>query len=203
MGRHKEERLLSEADRNKLFDKYVTININLVRKTVVDYTLNPSDVEDNLQESLINLLEYIHTYDPEMSIQTWIITCTIRFVGKLEAKKGLNTKNIDQYRKSYLEKYAPKGLLKMQYIEETIKVLKIQDDAIGFDEKKFSDEVEKAILTIKPTYSRAFLIKHLWGWSLDEIANLEGINKSMAKHRVHMAKVELSKALEEYARTRD
>jgi RNA polymerase sigma-70 factor (ECF subfamily) len=203
MGRNKEERSINEQERNELFAKYITPNLKLVYRTVMDYTLNSSDIEDNYQESLINLLDYIHTYDPERNIQTWIITCTIRFVGKLEAARGIRAKNSDKQKKTYLEKYAPKGKLKMAYIEETVSVLRVQDKTHGYDEKKLSDEVEKAITTIKPTYARAFLFRHMVGMNLDEIAEMEGINKNMAKHRVHMAKVLLQEKLGVYERVRD
>lgn len=202
MGRNREDSGLSEAQRNQLFKEHIQPNMRLVYNVVSNFTINPSDVEDNYQESLINLLNYVHTYKPEKSVQTWIITCTIRYVGKLEAAKGLATPNNDEFKKSYIERYAPKGKLKTVYIEEVANAMHIKDETLDYNNSKLSDEVEKAVLGIKPAYARAFLFRHMVGMSLDEIAEMEGINKSMAKHRVHMAKSLLQERLESYESTR-
>lgn len=204
MGRSKERGGLTEQERNELFRQYVEPHLKLVYNTVSSYTINPSDVEDNYQESLLNLLNYIHTYDPERSVQTWIITCTIRFVGKLEAARGLRPGNAnrEEFRKSYIERYAPKGRLKPAYIEEVASAMHIRDESLDYSDTRLSDEVERAVLSIKPAYARAFLFRHMVGMSLEEIAELEGINKNMAKHRVHMAKSLLQEKLGEYAATR-
>jgi RNA polymerase sigma factor (sigma-70 family) len=188
MGRNSKESGISVEERNRLFDKHITPNVKLVYKTVAEYTMNSSDVDDNYQDSLMNLLNYIHTYRPEMSIQTWIITCTVRFVGKLEAAKGLKAPNKDDFWNSYLKKYAPKGKMKMDYIEDSAEAMRVKDDSVHFENQKLSDESELAITSIKPIYARAFLMRHMVGMSLDEIAEIETSEKSIIKHRIHTAK---------------
>lgn len=197
MGRNSKESGITEEVRNELFNKHITPNIKLVYSTVAAYTMNSSDVDDNYQDSLINLLNYIHTYRPEMSIHTWIITCTVRYVGKLEAAKGLKAPNKDDFWNSYLKRYAPKGKMKMDYIEDNADAMRVQDDTVHFDNQKLSDETELAITSIKPIYARAFLFRHMVGMSLDEIAEIEGSEKSIIKHRIHTAKKLLAAKLSE------
>jgi len=175
-----------------LFKQYIEPHFNLIYKTVSDLTSNPSNCDDNYQESLIWLLKYIHTYNPKMNIQTYIITCVKRYIGKLEGKRGSTydmsevEKEESDYKRSYKERYAPKSKIDYRFIE---------DENWFIDEKERyfgpSDEVTIAIDRINQKFARAFLMKHSMGMSLKEIAQMEKITENAVKARIFNAKKQL------------
>ena len=198
MGRSSEERDSTAEERAKLFEKYVEPNLGLVYDTVSSYTANSSNIDDNSQEVLIWILRYIDTYDPSKNIQTWLITITIRYVGKLEAKRAPmhDSDQVDEHeedsRKSYINKYAPKSRIEYRHLDDHSVFV---DETAHFEDLGASDELEVAIPKVNPKYARAFLLRHGMGWSLKEIAQCEKITENTAKMRIHMGKKALQKEL--------
>lgn len=67
-------RVVTTAERDALFSLYITPRLAAIRRVVDYYTLPSEDADDNFQDALIALLQGIHTYDPERSLDTWIMT---------------------------------------------------------------------------------------------------------------------------------
>ncbi|MEM6734458.1 MAG: sigma-70 family RNA polymerase sigma factor [Bacteroidota bacterium] len=195
MGRKKVDKDGSHAERTLLFKKYVEPNLGLIYDTVRTYTSNPSDYGDYCQEVLISLFRYIDTFKTEKNIQTWLITITIRYVGKLEAKRWIGfdiNDDMEEGKKSFIQRYAPKSKIEYRYFKDRELFI---DYTHHFSDMGASDELEKVLPKINPKYVRAFLMRHNWGWSLKEIAKCEGIQVDTAKMRVYMGKKALQKEL--------
>lgn len=67
-------RVVTTAERDALFSLYITPRLAAIRRLVDYHTLPAEDADDNFQDALIALLQGIHTYDPERSLDTWITT---------------------------------------------------------------------------------------------------------------------------------
>lgn len=83
-----DEELLPEVqeERNRLFKKYITPNLNLVYKLCITYTTNQSNVQEYYTSALANLFRGITTYNPEKSLPCWIHITTKRHIWALEKK---------------------------------------------------------------------------------------------------------------------
>lgn len=195
MGRKRQERSTTPEQRSALFKQYAEPNMALIYDTVASYTGNSSDVDDNYQETLMWILQYIDTYDPKRNILTWLITVTVRFVGKLEAKRSKNFEDIeevDEDNLSYLQRYSPKSKINYRFLENDDQF--VDTDTIISD-MSVSDEMYKALQKTNPKYVRAFLLRHEEGLSLKEISRMESITENTAKMRIHMGKKALQKEL--------
>ena len=70
----------SVRERTLLFEQLIMPNRNLVYKMSLRFTNRWEHVEENYNECLANLFRYIHTYNPEKSLQNWIFICCKRLI---------------------------------------------------------------------------------------------------------------------------
>lgn len=178
--------------RNALFAQYVEPYKNMIYKLCIDYSFHSRDVEENYTEVLANMYRYIETYNPEMSIHTWLHIVTKRYVLKLDEKRKRhedmknNDNDIEDFPTTCLsefEKDSCNGITMENYREY------------------FGDEILEALDSLKPQYRRALLYQFL-GYKLKEIAEMEHRNGALesrnidtVKSRLFLARKELQKRL--------
>lgn len=81
--------------RNALFDKYVSPYQNLIYKLCINYTTNKANVQENYNDVLVNFYRGIETYNPTMSIITWLHIVTKRHVFEMEKRRRRQEINKD------------------------------------------------------------------------------------------------------------
>ncbi|MDR1089806.1 MAG: RNA polymerase sigma factor [Prevotella sp.] len=156
--------------RNLLFEKYVNPYLNMVYKLCVNYTYNPANIEENYTEVLANFYRRIETYNPDLSILTWLHIITKRQIAEIEKRrKRHDNKDYDQDIEMYIDDVSdgnePGGNIM---------------DAKNYREL-YSDDILFVLDRMKSLHRDAFLLQEA-GYSLKEIAEIE-FNRGTLKSR--------------------
>lgn len=174
----------SVAIRTDLFNRYVLPHKNLIYALCIRYTFRRDDIADNYNEVLVNFFRYIHTYNPERSIQTWLHIVTKRYVYDLNLRRRLpTTDDVSIYD-------LPAGVLTG---EDT------HTNSMGMDNYRefYNDDILRALGRLKPIYREALLLQQA-GYKLHEImeitfrnGTLKARNIETVKSRLFLAKQQL------------
>lgn len=177
-------------ERHALFNKYVTPNLNLIYKCVIQYSMDKRYIDDNYVEALVNYYNYIDTYDPCRPLATWLHIVCKRFVHNLEMRRSKETKSTDDVEidNSPELSYNPQD---------------ISENVLGVDNWRelYDDDILWALETLKPIYREAFILQQA-GYKLNEIVeisyqngNLRSRNIDTIKSRLFLAKLQLQALL--------
>lgn len=177
-------------ERHALFNKYVTPNLNLVYKCVIQYSMDKRYIDDNYVEALVNYYNYIDTYDPTRPLATWLHIVCKRFVHNLEMRRNKETKSTDDVNidSSPEFSYDPSD---------------ISENILGVDNWRelYDDDILCALETLKPIYREAFILQQS-GYKLHEIVeisyqngNLKSRNIDTVKSRLFLARLQLQALL--------
>lgn len=74
-------------ERAALFNELVLPLKNMIYKLCINYTMKPEHVEENYQEVLQNLFNYIKTYNPEQALKTWVHICCKRHICQVDKNR--------------------------------------------------------------------------------------------------------------------
>lgn len=183
---------VSIRNRTALFNKYVYPYRNLIYSICIKNTSNQDNIRDNYNEVLINFFKYVCTYNPQLSIKTWIYAVSCRCIFDLENKRNRFKRTGDV------------GAIDLDQIVDEIPDEDGQTaNHISLDnyQELFSDDVLSALELLKPMYRDA-LILQLSGYKLDEITkilhergSLKTANIETTKSRIFLAKKQLRELL--------
>lgn len=177
-------------ERHALFNKYVTPNLNLIYKCIIQYSMDKRYIDDNYVEALVNYYNYIDTYDPCRPLATWLHIVCKRFVHNLEMRRSKETKSTDDVEidNSSELSYNPQD---------------ISENVLGVDNWRelYDDDILWALETLKPIYREAFILQQA-GYKLNEIVeisyqngNLRSRNIDTIKSRLFLARLQLQALL--------
>lgn len=188
-----EFRAISDEDirrKHKLFYQYVVPYQNMIYKLVIQYSMQKSHIDDNYVECLANYYKYIETYNPSMSIKTWLHIICKRFVHDLEERR--------------MKQAQPTDDLNIENSPEfTHEPNNSEDDILNCRNwvDIFNDDEIEALNSLKPIYREAFLLQHA-GYKLNEIVeisfrngNLKSKNIDTIKSRLFLARQFLQRKL--------
>lgn len=167
----------SVAIRTELFNRYVVPHKNLIYALCIRYTFRQEDIADNYCEVLINFFRYIHTYNPERSIQTWLHIVTKRHVYDLNMRRRLPTSHDVSIHD------LPAGALQE---EDT------HTNSMGMDNYReyYNDDILRALEQIKPIYREALLLQQA-GYKLHEIMEITFRNGTLKTRNIETVKSRL------------
>ncbi len=139
-------------------------NYEMVFKYLIKFTLNKSLAEDLVQETMIKAIEKIRLFDAEKAkFSTWLIAIAQNLY-------------LDSIRKKKREQ---------KHIEE-----EMQSEGLYDAGKEHDEDWERVLeaLVRMPDESRIPLVlKHYYGYSLEEIAGVMSIPLGTVKSRIHNA----------------
>jgi RNA polymerase sigma-70 factor (ECF subfamily) len=131
------------------------------------------DAMDATQAAFVKAFEKLHSYDPKYKFFSWIyrivVNQSLNLVGRRREEPGLE---IDLPAKGR----NPESVL---------------------DDRERMDELEKALLELAPEHRTMILLKHLEGFSYQEIGELLGIPEKTVKSRLFSARQRLRTILRE------
>lgn len=147
---------------------------------------NEDDAEDTLQESFLNILKSLKSFNFQSSFSTWIYrivsnSCLMKF----RKEKRDRWESFDQLDK-------PEDRIKESYSKWSDSPI----EQILTDELK--EHMDHAILDLPPTYRLPFVLKDLEGLKIKEVAEALNISVTAAKARLRRARLFLRDKLEPY-----
>ncbi len=156
---------------------------SLIHRMVRDREL----AEDLAQETFVRTLNNLKRYDPSYKFSSWLF------------KIGYNL-TIDHLRKKELSvvsiQGAPDALTSDQQAATAI-TLTTPDERPDqlLEAKQLGSEIEQAIDALRPEYQTAILLRHVEGYSYEEISEVMDVPLGTVKTYIHRARNELKETL--------
>jgi RNA polymerase sigma-70 factor (ECF subfamily) len=173
-----EEHLIAEArnGNRQSLAKLLYDNYEMVFKYLIKFTLNKSVAEDIMQETMVKAIEKFEMYDPAKSrFSTWLIAIAQNIY-------------LDGIRKRKREK---------KYLDEDLQIKDLYDLQVEHDEDW--DRVLDTLSLLSDESRIPLVMRHYYGYSLEEIARKMSIPLGTVKSRIHNAIKNIRKELDSYA----
>jgi|FaiFalFF_MnMetaG_3_1042247.scaffolds.fasta_scaffold01324_4 RNA polymerase sigma-70 factor (ECF subfamily) len=135
---------------------------------------NPADAEDAAHDAFIRAYEGLHTFHLEKRFSTWIFAVTANV-----CKNKLRRERL----------FAP-----LKYIS---KLTKGSDPAQQLAQEERTRTIREAIEQLKPAYRMPLVLRYYADLDYKEIAEALGLPEGTVKTRLHRAKAELKRILEQ------
>ena len=167
----------------ELLSRYERPVFSLVYRMVRDRAL----AEDLAQEAFVRAFNAIDTYDPSYKFSSWMF-------------KIANNHTIDHLRKKKLDTVSIHGSPhagSQEEEERTSITLEAggEDPEAYVESKELGGQIEEAIGQLRPEYRSAVLLRHVEGYSYDEIAEIMEVPLGTVKTYLHRARGELREKL--------
>ena len=167
----------------ELLTRYERPIFALIYRMVRDRTL----AEDLAQEAFIRAFNAIHSYNPRYKFSSWIF-------------KIANNHTIDHLRKKRLDTISIDGSPHASSSEETAQtriVVEATDETPEeyVEHRELGSLIERAIGELRPEYRNVVLLRHVEGYSYDEIAEILDLPLGTVKTYLHRARGELKSLL--------
>ena len=169
----------------ELLSRYERPVFSLVYRMVRDRTL----AEDLAQEAFIRAFNAIDSYKPRFKFSSWIF-------------KIANNHTIDHLRKRKLDTVSIDGSPHARTSEEeaqTRLVVESHEEAPDryVEARELGGQIEEAIGMLRPEYRTAVLLRHVEGYTYEEIAEIMELPLGTVKTYLHRARGELKGLLAE------
>lgn len=189
-AKEKEERQeLTREQREQRFNELIGPQYDFIRNLVSYYTDRPQNVDENYNTVLFDFYRYIHTYDGNKPLKTWIHSVVKNNVWTINRERAKEAERIADAEFNPVEK--PKKNDNFIDLEHGLSMLA----------DKLSDEVYSALLSLQPLRLSAFVLQ-IQGYSIDEITKIEyergHLNKcsgDIIKNRIFWARKDLREIL--------
>lgn len=168
-----------ETAYRELLSRYERPVFSLVFRMVRDRSL----AEDLAQETFIRAFHALKSFNPSYRFSSWLF-------------KIANNLTIDHLRKRTLETVsldgAP-GAVSQEEVDRTrIAVADGGEDPLSYVEnRELGGQIEEAIGRLRPEYRTAVLLRHVEGYSYEEIAGIMDVPLGTVKTFLHRARHEL------------
>jgi len=169
----------------ELLSRYERPVFSLVYRMVRDRTL----AEDLSQEAFIRAFNAIESYKPRYKFSSWIF-------------KIANNHTIDHLRKRKLDTVSIDGSPHARTSEEeaqTRLVVESHEEAPDkyVEARELGGQIEEAIGLLRPEYQTAVLLRHVEGYTYEEISEIMELPLGTVKTYLHRARGELKGLLTE------
>jgi len=169
----------------ELLDRYQRPVFSLVYRMVRDR----ETAEDIAQEAFVRAFQALDSYNPAYKFSSWLF-------------KIANNLTIDHLRKRRLETVSIHGSPHADDAEAEQRssiVLESRDEnPQEFSEnRELGAQIEVALAALRPTYRAAVLLRHVEGYSYEEIAEIMEVPLGTAKTYIHRGRLELKGMLAE------
>lgn len=167
----------------EILSRYERPVFSLVFRMVRDRALS----EDLAQETFVRAFNAIGSYNPRYKFSSWIFKIANNLTIDHLRKKRLDTVSIDG---------SPNATTAAEQEGTRLIVEDTGERPDGYVESmELGSQIESAIGELRPEYRTVVLLRHVEGYSYDEIAEIMGIPLGTVKTYLHRARTELKEAL--------
>jgi RNA polymerase sigma-70 factor, ECF subfamily len=168
----------------ELLSRYERPVFSLVYRMVRDRAL----AEDLAQEAFIRAFNAIGTYKPNFKFSSWIFKIANNHAIDHLRKRRLDTVSIDGSPHAHSPDEEARTRLVVESTEEA------PDRYV--EARELGSQIEEAIGRLRPEYRTVVLLRHIEGYTYEEIAEIMGVPLGTVKTYLHRARGELRSLLE-------
>jgi len=158
---------------------------------ILNYTKNPSDAEEILQDTLLKIIKKIETFREESDIWPWMrriaINNGIMWLRKHRAKQDRTTQLED-----LLPKFSRDGEFDSPIYGWTV------DPEEVYLNSELAGELYEAVQSLPYEYRVPLVLKDIEGYAIKQISSLLGLKEPTTKTRIHRARLFVRERLAQY-----
>jgi len=158
---------------------------------ILNYTKNPSDAEEILQDTLLKIIKKIETFRKESDIWPWMrriaINNGIMWLRKHRAKQERTTQLDD-----LLPKFSRDGEFDSPIYGWTV------DPEEVYLNSELAGELYEAVQSLSYEYRVPLVLKDIEGYSIKQISSLLALKEPTTKTRIHRARLFVRERLAQY-----
>lgn len=143
--------------------------------------------EDLSQETFIRAFNAIHTYNPRYKLSSWLFKIANNLAIDHLRKRTLDTVSIDG---------APDALTESERAQTSYDIPSEEESPEEYAaNRELGEQIEAAIAKLRPHYRVATVLRHVEGYSYEEIAGIMDLPLGTVKTYIHRARLELRELL--------
>ena len=167
-----------------LLERYQRPVFGLIYRMVRDRAL----AEDLCQEAFVRAFKAIRSYNPAYKFSSWLFKIANNLTIDHLRRKRLDTVSIDG---------APDAVTPDEQARTSLTLKSTHEAPDAYVENlELGSAIEAAISALRPEYRSVTLLRHVEGYSYQEIADILEIPLGTVKTYIHRARLELKQALE-------
>ncbi|PQP88649.1 RNA polymerase sigma factor SigY [Paenibacillus sp. AR247] len=170
MDEHKQIKRAQRGD-SQAMAQLLRNHYSFLMKYLIKMTMNPEIAEDVAQETMLRCIEKIQQYNGKSKFSSWMITIATRIY-------------IDQMRRIKVEK---------QWRDQE-QALRSTEWQLKAQQEEWTDAIQ-ALSRLGYEWRLPILLKHYYGYTYDEIADMMGIPPGTVKSRIHHGLQQLRKEM--------
>ena len=185
---------LKDAD-SEVIDDFIQQFSRPLFGVILNYTKNPPDAEEILQDTLLRVIRKIDTFREESDIWPWMkriaINNSIMWLRKNRARRG---------REIQLEVFTP-TFSEDGYLQSPVFRWSVDPEDLILN-AELADQLYEAIQSLPFEYRVPLVLRDTEGYPIKQIASLLGLKESTAKTRIHRARLAVRRKLADYLEDR-
>lgn len=151
-------------------------NYSFLIRYLLKLTMDPIIAEDLTQDTMLRCVEKIHLYNGQSQFSSWLITIASRlYIDSMRRKKLERTWQLNRYRE-----------------QRTNRFMQWQMSGVG---EQWTDVME-ALSSLSYEMRLCVLLKHYYGYSYEEIAEIQDVPVGTVKSRIHHGLKQIRKELD-------
>ena len=158
---------------------------------ILNYTKNPSDAEEILQDTLLKVIRKIETFREESDIWPWIkriaVNNSIMWLRKSKATRE---------RETQLDESVPQFTMDGQYLNPPFG-WSVDPEEVMLN-RELGGELYDAIQALSFEYRVPLVLRDIEGYSIKQISSLLGLKEPTTKTRIHRARLFVREKLSHY-----
>lgn len=181
---------LKKLDRD-VIDEFVDQYSRPLFGVILNYTKNPSDAEEILQDTLLKIIRKIETFREESDIWPWIKRIAIN-----NSIMWLRKNRISREREIHLEDYMP------HFSQDGQLQYPLFGWAVDPEEVMLNSELSArlydSIQSLPFEYRVPLVLRDIEGYSIKQISSLLALKEATTKTRIHRARLFVREKLAHY-----
>jgi RNA polymerase sigma-70 factor (ECF subfamily) len=176
------------AGETQLFHDLIRPYEKLVYVTIFAIVKNETDAEDGAQETMINAFRHLASFRGEAKFSTWLVTIAMNEARKrLRKAKAVAEDSLDEPKEDTEGDYTPAVLTDWREVP-----------LAALERKELREKLQEAVASLPEKYREVFVLRDIEELNQEETATALGINVTLAKVRLHRARMMLQKLLVPY-----
>ena len=162
---------------------------------ILNYTRNPSDAEEILQDTLLKIIRKIETFREESDIWPWMRRIAIN-----NGIMWLRKHRSKQERTTALDDLLPQFSRDGEF-ENAIYGWSVDPEEVYLN-SELAGELYEAVQSLPFEYRIPLILKDIEGYSIKQISSLLGLKEPTTKTRIHRARLFVRERLSQYFENR-
>ena len=162
---------------------------------ILNYTKNPADAEEILQDTLLRVIRKVSTFREESDIWPWMKRIAINN-SIMWLRKNRNRRRQEVLLDDLSPRFSGDGS-----IQESVFRWSVNPEDVALNEE-LSGELYEAIQSLPVEYRVPMVLRDVEGYPVKQIASILGLKEATAKTRIHRARLFVRERLTNYLEDR-